>query len=103
MTSSTPNLSQIAELFIRRYEMWRGAPKFNAELELTTLLRQTREEAEAEFKEQPYLTKWAENIRKEAYEEAAKLVEFEHKHCEPPMCEIANKVRALASGLEEGK
>lgn len=37
--------------------------------------------------------------KRDAYGDAAKTVEFEHKHCSPPLCEIANKIRARAKAL----
>lgn len=42
--------------------------------------------------------KQLEEARSSALEEAALIVEKEHKFCEPPMCEIANKIRALMGG-----
>lgn len=50
---------------------------------------------EIHFRVAEALTAFAAKEREETLEEAAKLIEKEHKNCTPPMCEIANKVRAL--------
>lgn len=55
----------------------------------------------AEYEQKAYAKGFSEGAAA-MRERAAKIIEEHHKYCQPPMCGVANKIRALPLNEAEG-